>query len=55
MPGYSVSDTGGDTAYGLGLSYKLSETMSLNADYMRYYNKNSVKGTGFTVGLGMRF
>ena len=42
-------------AYGLGLSYKLSDKMSLNADYMSYYNKNDVKGTGFTVGLGIRF
>lgn len=55
VPGYSASDSGGDMAYGLGLSYKLSDKMSLNADYMSYYNKNDVKGTGFTVGLGIRF
>ncbi len=55
IPGYAISDTGSDTAYGLGVSYKFSESLSLNADYMSYYNKNAVKGTGFTVGLGMRF
>lgn len=55
VPGYALSDSGGDTAYGAGLSYKLTETTSLNADYMSYYNKDGVKGTGFTIGLGMRF
>jgi opacity protein-like surface antigen len=55
VPGYAVSDTGGDLAYGAGLSYKISDTTSLNADYMSYYNKDGVKGTGFTIGLGLRF
>lgn len=55
VPGYSISDSGGDVAYGLGASYKLTEKASLNADYMSYYNKDGVKGTGFTIGLGVRF
>lgn len=55
VPGYAISDTGGDIAYGAGLSYKISETTSLNADYMSYYNKDAVKATGFTIGLGLRF
>ena len=55
VPGYAISDTGGDLAYGAGLSYKISDSTSLNADYMSYYNKDGVKGTGFTIGLGLRF
>jgi len=53
--GYAISDSGGDMAYGAGLSYRITDTTSLNADYMSYYNKDGVKGTGFTIGLGMRF
>ncbi len=55
VPGYSMTDSGGSTAYGLGASYKLSKQVSANVDYMSYYNKNGVKGTGMTLGVGFKF
>jgi opacity protein-like surface antigen len=54
-PGYRAADTGGDLSYGAGASVKLTDSISVNADYMSYYNKDGVKGTGFTVGLGFKF
>ena len=41
--------------YGVGLNYTVSDKMTVGADYMSYYNKDGVKGTGFTIGLGLRF
>lgn len=55
VPGYRITGSDGDMAYGLGASYKLTENFSANVDYMSYYNKDGVKGAGFTVGLGFKF
>ena len=55
VPGYRISDTGGDISYGVGASSKLSKQVSANVDYMSYYNKDNVKGTGLTLGLGLNF
>lgn len=42
-------------SYGLGLSYAINTTTSLNADYMSYLNKDGVKANGFTFGVGFKF
>jgi opacity protein-like surface antigen len=42
-------------SYGIGMSYKLSETLSVNADYMNYYNSNSSNATGVALGIGFKF
>jgi len=55
VPGYRVTDSGGDFSYGVGLSYKVTKEVSANVDYMSYYDKNGVKGTGITFGLGFSF
>lgn len=51
----SVSDSDDSLAYGAGISYKLSQTVSLNFDYTSYYNKDGTKVKGTTLGLGYAF
>ena len=46
---------GSSSAYGLGANYYLTKTTYLTANYMNFYNKNSVKVDGVTFGLGMKF
>lgn len=55
-PGYrSLADTDGDWAYGLGGNYYFDRNSYLSANYLRFYDKDNVKGDGFTIGVGMRF
>lgn len=54
-PGFRVTDSGGDFSYGVGLSYKVTKEVSANVDYMSYYDKNGVKATGMSFGLGFGF
>ncbi len=51
--GVSDADTG--LAYGVGMSYDLSKTTYLNADYTKYYDRHDQKLEGLTVGVGFRF
>ena len=55
-PGYrSLTDTDGDWAYGLGGNYYFDRNSYLSINYLRFYDKDNVKGDGVTVGVGMRF
>lgn len=55
-PGYrSLTDTDGDWAYGLGGNYYFDRNSYLSVNYLRFYDKDNVKGDGLTVGVGMRF
>ncbi len=51
----SVSRSGDDFSYGIGGNVKVSKDMSLNLDYMSYYNKNGTTVNGVTLGLGFNF
>jgi opacity protein-like surface antigen len=51
--GVSDSDTG--LAYGVGMTYDLSKTTYLNADYTKYHDRDDQKLEGLTVGVGFRF
>jgi len=51
----SNSRTGGDWSYGLGGNFHFNPRMYVGLDYMQYYNKNSTKLEGVTLGLGYRF
>ena len=53
--GVSASETRSDFAYGIGANYYLNATTYLTASYMNLHNKDNVKVTGFTLGLGMKF
>ncbi|MCA6216779.1 porin family protein [Ideonella sp. B7] len=55
VPGASASDSDSDFSYGAGLSYAISPKAYLSADYMSYYNKDGIKGDGFTLGVGYKF
>lgn len=50
-----VPDTGSSLAYGLGVSYDISKSLYLNADYMNYYDRNNQKIDGYALGVGLRF
>jgi opacity protein-like surface antigen len=52
---FSMSDSGSDVSYGVGLSYAFMPKAYVSADYMNYYNKEGVKIDGFTVGVGFKF
>jgi hypothetical protein len=55
-PGYgSLSDTDGDWAYGVGGNYYFDRNSYLNASYLRFYDKDGIRGDGLTIGLGMKF
>ncbi len=51
--GVSHGDTG--LTYGAGVTYDLSKTTYLNADYTKYHDRDDQKLEGFTVGVGFRF
>lgn len=53
--GLKESDRGTSLAYGFGASFNLTPQLSLNADYMNYYDRKGVKLDGVTVGVGFRF
>ena len=57
VPSLSASTTLTDNSmsYGIGMSYKLDEILSLNADYMNYSNTNNSTATGMALGIGFRF
>ena len=52
---FKESSTNNSISYGIGMSYKVSEILSFNADYMNYYNTNSFTVTGLGLGFGFRF
>ncbi len=55
-PGFSsLTDTDGDWAYGLGGNYYFNRNSYISANYLHFYDKDSVKGDGVTIGFGMKF
>lgn len=51
----SEKESGTNLAYGAGVSFSLSSNLTLNADYMNYYDADRIKIDGVTVGLGLQF
>jgi len=51
----SVSDSGNSFAYGVGAAYAINKRVSLNFDYMSYYNRDDIRIQGPTLGLGIKF
>lgn len=54
-PGGSTAFSDRSAAFGLGISYRLSDRVSLVADYMRYADFKLVTVDGTSVGLAVRF
>jgi len=42
-------------SYGLGASYKITKSVSINGDYMVYYQGSPSVVSGYTLGLGFNF
>jgi opacity protein-like surface antigen len=53
--GAATKETRDDYSFGAGISVAVSPMMSVNADYMRYMNKDGIRVGGFTLGLGFKF
>jgi opacity protein-like surface antigen len=53
--GYSAQDNNTSFSYGLGATFNINKNISLNGDYMVYYNSSSTPFNGMTVGIGYRF
>ncbi len=53
--GVSDSARGTDFSYGVGASFSLTPQLSLNADYMNYYDRKGIQLDGVTLGLGFSF
>jgi opacity protein-like surface antigen len=51
----TVSDSGDSFAYGVGAAYAINKRVSLNLDYMSYYDRDHVRVQGPTLGLGIKF
>jgi hypothetical protein len=51
----SGSDSDDDVSYGVGASYSFNKQWYGVVDYMRYYDKDSIKASGVTLGVGYRF
>jgi hypothetical protein len=51
----SSSTVKGDWAYGLGTNYHVNKKTYVSASWMNLHNKDSVKSTGWTIGLGFKF
>ncbi|MBL0917688.1 MAG: outer membrane beta-barrel protein [Hydrogenophaga sp.] len=51
----SVSESGEDTAYGLGASYALTPNSYVQANWTQYYDRDGVEAKGWGVAYGLRF
>jgi opacity protein-like surface antigen len=49
--GFSVSESESDLSFGLGADFTVSDAMTLNLEYMNYYDKDGVELSGFSVGF----
>ena len=49
------SDREGSLAYGMGGSFRMTPSLSLNVDYMIYHKKDDAKIDGYSIGLNYRF
>ncbi len=53
--GAATDKTGNSPSYGVGLNYTVTDKVTVGADYMSYYNKDSVTLTGIAVSVGIKF
>lgn len=55
VPGFSISDSDGSAAYGLGGNFYLSKQSYLQLNWTNYYKKDGLKINGVGLGFGFRF
>lgn len=51
VPGFSVTESETDVSFGLGADFNVSESLTLNLEYMNYYDKDSAELSGFSLGF----
>lgn len=55
-PGFgSSSESESDVSFGLGADVNVSETLTINAEYMNYLDKDGAEVSGFTIGFKTSF
>lgn len=47
--------SGTSLAYGAGIRFNLTDNLTLGADYMNFYDKDSITVEGVSIGLGLKF
>jgi hypothetical protein len=51
----TVSDTENDTSLGAGVDWRLSDTTTLNFEYINYFDKDDAEVDGFNISLAKDF
>jgi len=54
-PGFSDKASANSFAYGFGAAYAINEKVSVNLDYMSYYDRKDIQFKGPTLGLAIKF
>ena len=55
VAGMSVSTSGSDVSFGIGLKYAIAPAWSANLDYMSYGKIDGTKGSGVGLGVSYKF
>lgn len=55
IPAGTYSDDESDLSYGVGLDVNLTETLTVNGEYMSYIDKDGGELSGFSAGVAWRF
>ena len=53
--GFSVTESETDVSFGLGADFNVSESLTLNLEYMNYFDKDSAELSGFSLGFTSAF
>lgn len=53
--GTSESDDDSDLSYGIGADFSVSESFSMFAEYIVWYDDNDIELSGFNLGVNLRF
>ena len=51
----SASESDSDTSFGLGADLNLTQNLTVNLEYMNYFDSDGVEIDGFSIGLARRF
>ena len=55
VPGFSDSESESDVSFGLGADVDINEKLTLNIEYMNYFDKDGAEVDGFSFGLVTKF
>ncbi len=55
LPGFSETKSETDVSFGLGADFNVSDLLTVNLEYMNYYDNNSAEFSGFSIGFTSSF